>query len=68
MLYYKRDVLKNFLKFTNKLRGKSSKGVLSKVVPKIFAKFTEKHLRGNLFFKLQAGNLSLPETATGHVQ
>ena len=39
-----------------------------KVVLKIFAKFTEKHLCGNFFFKLQAGNLKLSETATGYVQ
>ena len=48
-MLYNRDVLKNFLKFTNKLKRKSSGGVLSKVVLKTFAKFTGKHLSGNLF-------------------
>ena len=49
-MLYKRDVLKNFLKFTDKLQKKSSGGVLSKDVLKNFANFTEKHLCGNLFF------------------
>ena len=47
---YKRDVLKNFLKFTDKLQKKSSGGVLSKHVLKNLANFTEKHLCGNHCF------------------
>ena len=39
---YKRDVLKNFLKFTDKLKKQSSGAALSKDVLKNFAKFTEK--------------------------
>ena len=52
---YKRDVLKNFLKFTDELQKKSFGGVHSKDVLKNFAKFTEKHLGGNLFFNKVAG-------------
>ena len=52
---YKRDVLKNFLKFTDKLKKQSSWGVLSKVVLKNFSKFTEKHLCRNLFFNQVPG-------------
>ena len=59
--HYKRDVLKNFLKFTDKLKKQSSGGVLSKDVLKNFAKFTEKHLCGNLFFNKVAGRK--PKTA-----
>ena len=65
---HERDVLKNFLKFTDKLKKKSSGGVLSKDVLKIFTKFTEKHLYRNLFFNLQTGNPKLSETATEDVQ
>ena len=46
----------------------SSEGVLSKDVLKSFAKSTEKYLCGNLFFKLQTGNLKVSETVTGDVQ
>ena len=53
--HYKRDVLKNFLKFTDKLKKQSSECVLSKDVLKNLAKFTEKHLCGNLFFNKVAG-------------
>ena len=66
-MLYERDVLKN-IKFRDKLKKKSSGGVLSKYVLKIFAKLTEIYLCWNLFFKLHAGNLKLSETATGHVQ
>ena len=52
---YKRNVLINFLKFTDKLKKQSSRGVLSKDVLKNFAKFTKKHLSGNLFFNKDAG-------------
>ena len=61
------DVLKN-TKFIDKLMKTSSGGVLSKYVLKSFAKATEKYLFGNLFFKLQTGNLELSETITGDVQ
>ena len=66
-MLYERDVLKN-IKFIDTLKKTSSGGVLSKDVFKSFAKFTEKYLCGNLFFKLQTGNLKLPETVTGDVQ
>ena len=54
-MIYKRDVLKNFLKFTDELKKQSSGGVLSNDVLKNFAKFSEKHLCGNLFFNKFAG-------------
>ena len=41
-LPYKKDVLKNFSKFTGKHKKQSSGGFLSKDVLKKFAKFTEK--------------------------
>ena len=66
-MLYERVVLKN-VRFIDKLKKTSSGGVLSKDVLKIFAKSTEKYLCGNLFFKLQAGNLKLSKTATGDVQ
>ena len=66
-MLYERDVLKN-IKFIDTLKKTSSGGVLSKDVFKSFAKFTEKYLCGNLFFKLQTGNLKLSETVTGDVQ
>ena len=62
-----KDVLKN-IKFIDKLMKTSSGGVLSKDVLKSFAKSTEKYLCGNLFFKVQTGNLKLSETVTGDVQ
>ena len=62
-----KDVLKN-IKFIDKLMKTSSGGVLSKDVLKSFAKSTEKYLCGNLFFKLQTGNLKLSETVTVDVQ
>ena len=52
---YKRDVLKNFLKFTDKLKKQSSGSALSKYILRNFAKFTEKHLCWNLFFNNVAG-------------
>ena len=66
-MLYERDVLKN-IKFIDKLKKTSSGGVLSKDVLKSFAKSTEKYLCGDLFFKLQIGNLKLSETVTGDVQ
>ena len=47
---YKRGVLKNFLKFTDKHKEQSSEGALSKDVLKNFLKFTERHLFRSLFF------------------
>ena len=47
---YKRDVLKNFFEFPDKLKNQSSGSVLSKDVLKNFAKFTEKYLCVNLLF------------------
>ena len=52
---YKKGVLKNFSKLTDKLKKQSSKCVLSKDVLKSFAKFTEKRLDGNPFFNKVAG-------------
>ena len=52
---YKRDVLKNFSKFTDKLKKQSSGGVLSKDVLRNFSKFTKKHLCRDLFFNKVAG-------------
>ena len=68
-MLYKRVALKNFSKFTDKLKKQSSGGVRSENVLKNFAKFTEKHLCRNLFFNKVAG--LKPETvraATGDVQ
>ena len=66
-MLYERDVLKN-IKFIDALKKTSSGGVLSKDVFKNFAIFTEKYLCGYLIFKMQTGNLKLPETVTGDVQ
>ena len=66
-MHYERDVLKN-IKFIDALKNMSSGGVLSKDVFKKFARFTEKYLCWNLFFKLQTGNLKLAQTVTGDVQ
>ena len=52
---YKRGVLKNFSKFTDKHKKLSSGGVLSKDVLKSFAKFREKNLCQGLFFNKVAG-------------
>ena len=60
-MIYKRDVLKDLLKFTDKLKKQSYGGDLSKDVLKNFAKFTEKDLCRNLFFNKVAG--WKPETA-----
>ena len=52
---YKRDVLKNFSKFTDKLKNQSFGSVLSKDVLRNFAKIKEKHFAGIPFLiKLQA--------------
>ena len=55
---YKRGYLKNFSKFTDDYKKQSSGYVLSKDVPKYFAKFK---------IKLQAGNLKLSEAGTGDI-
>ena len=52
-----KDVLEH-IKFIDKLMKTSCGGVLSKDVVKSSAKSTEKYICGNLFFKLQTGNLS----------
>ena len=52
---YKRDVLKNFFEFPDKLKNQSSGGVLSKDVLKNFAKFTEIYLCVNLLFNKVTG-------------
>ena len=49
-MLYERGVLKNFIKFTDKLKKLSSGSVLSKDVLKNFAKLIEKYLCRNLFF------------------
>ena len=65
-MLYKRDVLKNFLKFTDEIRKQSSEVFCRKDVLKNFEKFSAKHLCENLFFNKVAG--WKPETATGDVQ
>ena len=54
-MLYKRDALKNFSKFTDKLKRQSSGSALSKDVLRNFVKFTEKHFCRNLFFNKVAG-------------
>ena len=63
----KRDVLKNILKFTDKLKKQSSGGALSKDVLNNFAKFTNNIFAGISFLKLWTGNLRLSEKTTGNV-
>ena len=46
---------RNFSKFTDKLKTPSSGSAPSKDVFRNFAKFTEKHFSGNLFFNKVAG-------------
>ena len=45
-MLYKRGDLKDFARFTNKHKKQSPGGVLSKDVPKKFAKFLEKLFAG----------------------
>ena len=52
---YKRGVLKNFSKFSDKHKEQSSGGVLSKDVVKNSVKFTEKQLCQSLLFSKAAG-------------
>ena len=66
MVLYKRGVLKNFSKFSNKHKEQSSEGVLSKDVLKNFEKLTKNIFAGVSFLtKLQVRNLKLPEAAAG---
>ena len=67
---YKRDVLKNFLKFTDKLKKQSPRGVLSKDFQLKILQNSQKKIFEGIFFliKLQAGNPKPSETATGDVQ
>ena len=52
---YKRSVLKNFSKLTDKHKKQSSGGILSNDILKNFAKFSEKLLCRSLFFNKVAG-------------
>ena len=66
---YKRDALRNFSKFLDKLKKQSSGSALSKDVLRNVAKFSENIFAGISFLiKLQGRNLKLSETATGDVQ
>ena len=64
---YKRSVMKNFSKFTDKHKKQSSGGVLSK--EKMFLKILQNSQKNvfagvSVLIELQAGNLKLPEAAT----
>ena len=66
MVLYKRGVLKNFSKFSDKHKEQSSEGVLSKDVLKNFEKLTKNIFGGVSFLtKLQVRNLKLREAAAG---
>ena len=70
-MLYKRSVLKNFSKFTDKHKKQSSRGVLSKE-KKMFLKILQNtqtaiFVAVSFLTKLQAGSLKLSETATGDV-
>ena len=52
---YKRGNLKNFSKFTDKLKKQPFGGVLSTQIINTFPKFTDKHLCPSLFFNKGAG-------------
>ena len=66
-MIYKRGVLTNFSKFSDKHKEQSSGGILSKDALKMFVKFTEKNIFAGVTFltKLQAGNLKPAEAAAG---
>ena len=67
---YKRSVLKNFSKFTDKYKKQSSGGVLwkEKMFLKIFQNLQKNIVAGVPFLiELQAGNLKLSEATTGDV-
>ena len=57
VVLYKRGVLKNFSKFTDKLKKQSLGSALSKDVLRNFAKFTGKHLCQSLYFNKVAGQV-----------
>ena len=68
MVLYKRSVLKNVSKFTDKHKKQSSGGVLSKVKMSLkILQNSQKNIFAVVSFliKLQAGNLKLSEAATG---
>ena len=67
-MLYKRDVLKNFSKFTDKHKKQSFAGVLSIGILKILQN-SQKYIFAGVSFliKLQAGNMKLSEAATGDV-
>ena len=54
-MLYKRGILKNFSKFTDKHKKETSRGVLSRDTLKDFGNFTEKHLCRSLLFNKVAG-------------
>ena len=63
---YKRSVLKNFSKFSDKHKEESSECVQSKDALKNFVKFTENLCAGVSFLtKLQVGRLKQAEAAAG---
>ena len=66
-MLYKKGVLKNFSKFSDKHRQQSSRGVLSKDLLKDFVKLTEKNISAGVSFltKLQARDLKPAEAAAG---
>ena len=65
---FKRGVIKNLSKFTDKDKKQSSGGVLSKDILKILQNLQKNIFAGVSFsIKLQAGNLKLSEAATGDV-
>ena len=65
---FKRDILKNFSKFTEKHKKQPSGGVLSKDVFKILQNSQKNIFAGVSFLiKFQAGNLKLSEAATADV-
>ena len=67
-MLYKRSVLKNFSKFTDKHKKQSSRDVLpkEKMFLKIFQNSQRNVFAGVTFLiELQAGNLKLLEVATG---
>ena len=66
-MLYKRGVLKNFSKFSDKHKTQSSGGVLSKDVLKNFEEIHSKNILAgvSLLTKLQAGNLKSTEPAAG---
>ena len=66
-MLYKRGVLKNFPKFSDKHKKQLFRAVLTKDVLKNFGKFKEKTIFAEVSFltKLQTGKLKLAEAAAG---